>query len=123
MLAIIDINISLWFSSSLIFGLCRDGTQGVYFKLPPLVSEGEKSPVYLCFLDTDMQDLSELYRKAHLQVIAMRHSPVAEATQNVYMSDDRVDASPAKPRQAPAGEIESVLHWTSLGAMSLWKHG
>ena len=98
--------------------------QGVYFKLPPLVSEGEKSPAYLYFLDTDMQDLSELYRKAHLQVIAMRHSPVAEATQNVYyMSDDRVDASPAKPRRAPAGKIESVLHWTSLGAMSLWKHG
>ena len=55
--------------------------QGVYFKLPPLVSECEKSPVYLRFLDTEMQDLSELYRKAHLQVIAMRRSPVPEATQ------------------------------------------
>ena len=88
--------------------------QSVYFKLPPSVSEGEKSPVYLCLLDTDMQDLSELYRKAHLQVIAMRHSPVTEATQNAcYMSDDRVDASPAKSRQAPAYAIEPVLHWTS----------
>ena len=64
--------------------------QGVYFKLPPALRDGEKSHAYLRLLDTDLQDLLELSRKAHLEVIAKRRTPVTEATQNVYMPGDLV---------------------------------
>ena len=64
--------------------------QGVYFKLPPALQDGEKSHAYMRLLDTDLQDLLELSRKADHEVIAQRLTPVTEATQNVCMPGDLV---------------------------------